>query len=102
MRSKALATALLACTSLTHAQEIIELGPTWANAVNDDGSVVVGIFYGPEGNHALRWTPQTGPLDLGPLFPHGFALAQGVSGDGSIIVGYGGDDKDWDTQRAFR
>jgi uncharacterized membrane protein len=56
-----------------------------ANAVSADGSVVVGF-----NGQASRWTAQTGTVGLGDL-PGGSnsSNALDVSGDGSLIVGYG-------------
>jgi probable HAF family extracellular repeat protein len=67
-----------------------------ANGVSADGSVVVGIsrIFGTSGNafgiEAFRWTQATGMVGLGDL-PGGvfFSSANGVSGDGSVVVGRG-------------
>ncbi len=72
-----------------------------ATAVNTNGSVVVGYSYSanvPTGE-AFRWTSSTGMKSIkGLLVSNGvkmsgwtLANAQGVSSDGSIIVGYGTD-----------
>jgi probable HAF family extracellular repeat protein len=56
-----------------------------------DGSVVVGQtnFAVPGAMHAYRWTAATGALNLGSLAgPFGWSAADGVSGDGSIVVGW--------------
>ncbi len=75
-----------------------------ALGVNADGSVVVGTRRtansSPGRTEAFRW-PAAGPtMDLGD-FPGGYfySLAQGVSGDGSIVVGSGNTDALWE---AFR
>lgn len=66
-----------------------------ANAISANGSVVVGWMhpYYSQWQRAFRWTPYA-LHDLGALGVSGTAL--GVSGDGSVIVGYsnlgGGDD----------
>jgi probable HAF family extracellular repeat protein len=59
-----------------------------AFGVSADGSVVVGIG-GVGGNytHAVRWTRETGPVNIAPQSP--FAHAHAVSGDGQVIVGVG-------------
>jgi len=60
-----------------------------ANAISDDGSVIVGagLHFGPVGE-AFRWTQGSGLVGLGDL-PGGTAdsLALGVSGDGNTVVG---------------
>ncbi|WP_332694018.1 autotransporter domain-containing protein [Devosia sp.] len=61
-----------------------------ANAVSDDGSVVVGFSDGAAlGYHAFRWTAADGMVDLGTLAGGGSAesRAYGISGDGNFIVG---------------
>jgi len=61
--------------------------------VSRDGNVVVGIsapsVFGPI--EAFRWTPQTGMVPVAPAIgsPFDETTARGVSGDGSVIVGYG-------------
>jgi probable HAF family extracellular repeat protein len=68
-----------------------------ANAVNADGSVVVGQSGGGGGNHAFRWTAANGMQSVQSLLVAagvnmtGWSLqdARGVSANGSIIVGYG-------------
>jgi probable HAF family extracellular repeat protein len=55
-------------------------GQTWSQAlaVSADGSVIVGS----SGGHAFRWIAgQMTPLG------NGFSVAEGVSGDGNIVVG---------------
>lgn len=71
-----------------------------AAAVNGDGTVVAGnsqtIRTPPQ---AFRWTAAGGMVGLGYLPPGtGVSLAQGVSADGSVIVGYSG----LTTEQAFR
>ena len=60
-----------------------------AIAVSADGSVVAGYCRGAEHSEAFRWTEETGVVGLGGL-PGGdfFSKAYGMTGDGSIIVGY--------------
>jgi probable HAF family extracellular repeat protein len=57
-----------------------------AEAVNADGSVIVGGMHFPY-NRAFRWTAATGVVDLGtpPNLSSSWALA--VSADGTVIVG---------------
>jgi probable HAF family extracellular repeat protein len=63
-----------------------------AEGVNSDGSVIVGWSNTatPGAQEAFRWTQATGMVSIGDL-PTGStsAVANDVSGDGSIIVGYG-------------
>ena len=63
----------------------------FANAVSNDGNVVVGASqrpFGPMQYAAYRWTPATGMQHLGE-FEGGdiFSIAFDVSADGSVIVG---------------
>lgn len=64
-----------------------------ARDASADGSVVVGVTgafdIGLELPEAFRWTPDTGMVGLGRLDPpgDGESLADGVSEDGSIVVG---------------
>jgi probable HAF family extracellular repeat protein len=63
-------------------------GSSQANAVNADGSVIVG--YASE--QAYRWTATTGMVGLGwrdPLNPNRTSVAFGTNADGTIIVGDG-------------
>ena len=84
---------------------------TIARAVSADGSTIVGQGrFGTRGE-ALRWTQQTGWIGLGDL-PGGndISIADGVSGDGAIVVGasethnpYGmGDAFIWDEAHGMR
>ncbi len=69
----------------TGAGVFTDLGPATyeAWAVNNDGSVVVGI-----GNrHAFRWTQAGGAVDLGVLPGHTNSMATAVSADGKVVVG---------------
>jgi probable HAF family extracellular repeat protein len=61
-----------------------------ATAVSPDGSILAGSVYTGEATYAFLWTP-TGKLEtLGDL-PGGlvYSEALAVSGDGSVVVGYG-------------
>jgi hypothetical protein len=63
----------------------------WAHAVNQDGSVIVGSGVGfvSSGGEAFVWTPAGGTVRLGDLGEvHSENVAQDVSYDGSIIVGW--------------
>lgn len=67
-------------------------GLSYADAVNNDGSVVVGSGpYGVTGMQAVRWTQSTGSIGLGVMSDswQPFASANFVSADGAYIVGYG-------------
>lgn len=61
-----------------------------AAGVSDDGSVIVGTA-SHHSNEAFRWTEAEGMVGLGYLPGGGFerSHAYAVSGDGSIITGYG-------------
>jgi probable HAF family extracellular repeat protein len=61
---------------------------SWGYAVSADGAVIVGSAEGTNrGFRAIRWTQVGGMQDLGALGgPESFA--RGVSGDGTIIVGW--------------
>src|SRR5215208_1276755 len=70
---------------------------SYANAVSDDGSTVVGFSSSASssasGWEAFRWTSGGGMVGLGDL-PGGTSYSQGsdVSADGSVVVGYGNSD----------
>jgi probable HAF family extracellular repeat protein len=80
-----------------------------ATAVSRDGAVVVGSSADSAGmSHAFRWTPSAGMVELG-VGMNGLieSFAASVSGNGSIIVGYGrnaGGDVAliWDADRGMR
>jgi probable HAF family extracellular repeat protein len=69
--------------------------------VSADGSVVVGYNY--PYYEAFRWTAETGMVLLGDL-PGGehHSDARGVSGDGSVVVGWSGSENATYTFEAFR
>jgi uncharacterized membrane protein len=56
-----------------------------ATGVSADGKVIIGSLQA-EPRNAVRWTKETGVTGLHAFPPRGMAL--GVSGDGSVIVGY--------------
>ena len=60
-----------------------------ANAVNADGSVVVGYSFGRTDifTQAFRWDSINGMVALGFLPGHDDSFARDISGDGSVIVG---------------
>jgi len=60
-----------------------------ATDVSRDGQVVVGYAYNScTSAHAFRWQESTGMVDLGSSVPGRSSLAQGVSGDGAVVVGH--------------
>ncbi len=80
---------------------------SFANAINDDGTVIVGSSWGENGTEAFRWTQQNGMVGLGMmssalgLTPYSDAYA--VSADGTIIVGLStGQAAVWDVRHGFR
>ena len=71
----------------------LEVDQSIANAVNYDGSVVVGLagFFGSSTNgsiQAFRWTESEGMIRLGFLPNHEGSVAKDVSSDGKIVVGF--------------
>ncbi len=65
---------------------------SFANAVSDDGAVVVGFsdVAGGTTQHAFRWTQAGGMIDLGTgagAATDRSSRAYGVSGDGSVVIG---------------
>ena len=72
-----------------------------AEAVSDDGAVVVGGSESTAGPEAFRWTAAGGIVGMGDLSGGAFASsATGVSANGSVIVGTGVNSSD--ESRAFR
>jgi probable HAF family extracellular repeat protein len=66
-----------------------ELALSGANGTSRDGLVVVGnAWNGCNLAHAFRWEESTGMVDLGSSVPSRASSAFGVSGDGSVVVGY--------------
>jgi probable HAF family extracellular repeat protein len=66
-----------------------------ANGISADGSVVVGVSQkGVDKYEAFRWTQAEGMVSLNflpsysPDIPFSYISANGVSGDGSVIVGF--------------
>jgi probable HAF family extracellular repeat protein len=60
-----------------------------ATDTNRNGQVVVGYAYQScTSAHAFKWQESTGMVDLGSSVAGRSSLAQGVSGDGTVVVGY--------------
>ena len=59
------------------------LGSLSSTSISADGSVIVGN----SGSQAFRWTQEDGMIGLGSLGGT-FSTADGVSADGSVVVGY--------------
>ena len=58
-----------------------------ANAVSDNGTIVVGESNSAIGREAFRWEKSTGITGLGHLPGHDSSIGHDVSADGSVIVG---------------
>jgi probable HAF family extracellular repeat protein len=62
---------------------------SYANSVSGDGKIVVGYKTKTNGRlKAFRWTSGGGMVDLGALDSNANSNAQGVSRDGSTVVGF--------------
>ena len=60
-----------------------------ATDANRNGQVVVGYAYQScTSAHAFKWQESTGMVDLGSSVSGRSTLAKGVSGDGTVVVGY--------------
>jgi probable HAF family extracellular repeat protein len=61
-----------------------------ANSVNADGSIIAGYVVESNGIYnAFRWTADTGIVGIGNLYGGNFhSAADGISDDGSVLVGY--------------
>lgn len=71
-----------------------------AQAISDDGSIVVGYSVSDNGDEAFRWTHADGMAGLGDLPDGSFAsYAQAISTDGATIVGAG---DSWASAVGFR
>jgi probable HAF family extracellular repeat protein len=54
-----------------------------------DGGIIVGLAWnGCNYAHAFRWEESTGMVDLGSTVPDRSTRADGVSGDGKVVVGF--------------
>lgn len=85
---------VLSCGSLALGQTITNLGvhptsgqPVRPTSVSDDGAVVVGGVHDGVDLHAIRWTSPGGMQDLGVAPGATHSYGNGVSGDGSTVVG---------------
>lgn len=76
------------------ASEDRRAGVLQANAVSDDGKVVVGVARTETEDWAFRWTEATGVVDLGTLPKTWAAEASDVSGDGRRVTGTSGNGAD--------
>jgi probable HAF family extracellular repeat protein len=64
-----------------------------ANALSDDGKVIVGESSSSGKGEAFRWTAETGMVSLGKLRAGArYTVAKSISGDGRIIVGNSGNE----------
>lgn len=63
---------------------------SYAYAVSADGRVVVGLMDTSDGFRAFRWT-DAGTDDLGSPFGGTLSFAQGISDDGTVVVGASAD-----------
>ena len=70
--------------------------------VSADGLVVVGWGFSDAGIDAFRWTAETGVVSLGALPGGAGGQAEGVSADGSVIVGRAGSPESSPNTQAFR
>jgi probable HAF family extracellular repeat protein len=75
----------------TRVRGMAGLGFPEAFAVSADGSMVVGYRHNVKQAEPVRWTRETGTVCLGKLIDECHGLANGVSADGSVIVGTYGD-----------
>ena len=61
-------------------------GDAWA--VNSDGSVIAGAYFGPAGEEAYRWTDSSGVQSIGGISGSNFSCqGSALSEDGNLIVG---------------
>ena len=95
-----------ACGLVADAGTVTNLGAlanddTRAQAISGDGSVVGGGSYDGNFNQAFRWSSGT-MSPLGSLAGDAYAIAYGVNGDGSVVVGYSGRANPSTQERAVR
>jgi len=76
-------------------------GYSHAHGVNQNGSIVVGVN---GGGGSFRWSASGGTQQLGSMTAGRWSTAVGVSGDGSVVVGYGNTKDQYNNEftRAFR
>jgi probable HAF family extracellular repeat protein len=90
-------------TQATGMQSIGQLGGGFSDggAISQNGSVLAGSSdYVSSKTHAFRWTAATGMVSLGDLMGGSArSSANGISGDGSIVVGFSESASGW---QAFR
>jgi uncharacterized membrane protein len=79
----------------TEATGMVELGPlpsgnsgAHVTEVSTDGSIIAGVVGSPGSSTAGRWSESTGWVPLPKLMAGFQTEVTGISGDGSIIVGY--------------
>ena len=72
--------------ALTSLGQLQPGGRSWASAINDAG-VVVGQASVDERDHAFRWTPDAGMVDLNPPDAEE-SYAPGIDDKGAIVAWY--------------
>ncbi|MCY2951189.1 MAG: hypothetical protein NTU53_04335 [Planctomycetota bacterium] len=65
------------------------------------GESICGDYHNDQHREAFRWTPSHGMVGLGYLAGLDHSWADGVSADGSVVVGFSGGRGEW-PGRAFR
>jgi probable HAF family extracellular repeat protein len=70
-----------------------------AHAMTPDAAHIVGVASAPNNDHAFRYSGGA-MQDLGSIVPTGFSAAEGVSADGSVVVGIAWTNAGW--PHAFR
>ena len=75
-----------------------------ARSVSTDGSIVVGNYTNDSTSHAFLWTQKTGMMSLGNLPDTSFrqSWASKISGDGTVVVGYGDPGSGRDSYKGFK
>lgn len=74
-----------------------------AKGISSDGVIVVGTAKTEKGDQAYRWTEEDGMISLGNLPDSSFnqSWANGISGNGEVIVGSGDPGESWNTHKGF-
>lgn len=80
---------------------------SFANAITDDGNIIIGSSWGENETEAFRWTETSGMVGLGMLASNSaltpYSDAYAVSADGTVIVGKStGHAAVWDERHGFR